>query len=136
MRTIFLKSLLNLLQYLFCFMFWFFGHEACGILALWPGIEPVPWALEDEVLTTGLPGKSLYYIFKKFMLVLLLTSWDPSQDVPPITLLRILQQAIHSHSKKEGIIRSLILIESQCYRNSDIPLIRLYSHFLTQKHPN
>ena len=29
----FLKSLLNLLQYCFCFMFWFFGHEACGILA-------------------------------------------------------------------------------------------------------
>ena len=30
----FLKSLLNLLQYCFCFfMFWFFGREACGILA-------------------------------------------------------------------------------------------------------
>ena len=23
-----------------CFMFWFFGHEACGILAPQPGIEP------------------------------------------------------------------------------------------------
>ena len=54
----FLKSLLNLLQYCFCFMFWFFGHEACGILAPRPGIEPVPSALEGEVLTTGLPGKS------------------------------------------------------------------------------
>ena len=30
-------SLLNLLQLCFCFMFWFFGHESCGILALWPG---------------------------------------------------------------------------------------------------
>ena len=39
-------------------MFWFFGHEACGILAPWPGIEPTPPALEGEVLTTGLPGKS------------------------------------------------------------------------------
>ena len=54
----FLKSLLNLLQYCFCLMFWFFGHEACGILAPWPGIEPTPPALEGEVLTTGPPGES------------------------------------------------------------------------------
>ena len=55
----FLKSLLNLLQYCFCFMFWFSGHEACGILAPQPGMEPTPHALEGKVLTTGLPGKSL-----------------------------------------------------------------------------
>ena len=30
----FLKSLLNVLQYCFCFMFWFCGLESCGILAL------------------------------------------------------------------------------------------------------
>ena len=30
---LFLKSLLNLLQYCFCFMFWFFGCEACGIFS-------------------------------------------------------------------------------------------------------
>ena len=36
----FLKSLLNLLQYCFCFMFWFFGHEACGILAPNQGSNP------------------------------------------------------------------------------------------------
>ena len=35
------------------------GGEACGILAPRPGIEPAPPALEGEVLTTGLPGKSL-----------------------------------------------------------------------------
>ena len=37
-------------------MFWFFGHEACGILAPQPGIEPTPPALEGEVSnhrTTG-----------------------------------------------------------------------------------
>ena len=39
--------------------FGFFGHEACGILAPQPGIEPAPPALEGEVLTTGPPGKSL-----------------------------------------------------------------------------
>ena len=42
----FLKSLLNLFPYCFCFMFWFFGYESCGTLALWPGIKPTPPALE------------------------------------------------------------------------------------------
>ena len=54
-----------MLQYCFCFTFYFFfGWEACGILALQPGIEPAPPALEGEVLTTGPPGKSLYNFFK------------------------------------------------------------------------
>ena len=35
-----LKSLLNLLQYCFCFLFWCFGHETCEILAPQSGIEP------------------------------------------------------------------------------------------------
>ena len=39
-------------------MFWFLGHEACVILAPWPGIKPAPPALEGEVLTTGPPEKS------------------------------------------------------------------------------
>ena len=46
-----------------CFMFWFFGHKACGILAPWPGIEPAPSALEGKVLTTGPPGKSGFQSF-------------------------------------------------------------------------
>ena len=37
-------------------MFWFLGG---GILALRPGIEPAPLALEGETVTTGPPGKSL-----------------------------------------------------------------------------
>ena len=40
-------------------MFCFFGPEAHGILAPLPGIEPTPPALKGEVLTAGLPGKSL-----------------------------------------------------------------------------
>ena len=36
----FLESLKNLLQYCLCFMFWFFGPRACGILASPPGIKP------------------------------------------------------------------------------------------------
>ena len=53
------KSLLNLLQYYFSFLFFFFfGLQACGVLAPEPGIEPSPlhWKV---VLTFGPPGTSL-----------------------------------------------------------------------------
>ena len=40
-------------------MFWFFGREACGILAPRPGIEPAPPALQGKVFNNGPPGKSL-----------------------------------------------------------------------------
>ena len=60
---LFLKSSLNLLQYYFCFMFWFFGHEAYGILTPQPGMEPTPPALEGEALTTGPPGRSLFLFY-------------------------------------------------------------------------
>ena len=48
-------------------MFCSFGSEVCGILAPRPGIEPAPPTLEDEVLTTGPPGKSqdIYDSYKK-----------------------------------------------------------------------
>ena len=45
-------------------MFWFFGLEACGILAPRPAIEPVPHALEGKVLTPGPPGKSCVLYLK------------------------------------------------------------------------
>ena len=38
-------------------MFWFCGHEACGILDPQPGIEPTSHSLEGKVLTIGLPEK-------------------------------------------------------------------------------
>ena len=69
-----LRSLLNLLQYCFCFGFFFgffffgfFGHEACGILAPQPGTEPILLALEGKVLITRLPGKSLMDFFLPLM---------------------------------------------------------------------
>ena len=55
----FLKSLLNLLQYCLCFVFWFFGWEACGILGPELGIEPTLPALEGELLAPGLQEKTL-----------------------------------------------------------------------------
>ena len=35
-------------------------QEACGILATQPGMESTPLALEGKLLTTGLPGTSLF----------------------------------------------------------------------------
>ena len=34
-------------------LFDFFVWEACGILGPWPEMEPIPPALEGEVLTSG-----------------------------------------------------------------------------------
>ena len=41
------------------FMCWCFDHEACRILAPPAGLELTSPALEEEVLTTGPPGRSL-----------------------------------------------------------------------------
>ena len=41
------------------FCSFFFGREACEILADGPGMEPAHTSLEGEVLTIGPPGKSL-----------------------------------------------------------------------------
>ena len=64
-----LKSLLNLLQCHICFLLWFFGHKPCGILVPQTGIEPVPPALEGEVLTTGPPRKSPEIFFMWLQLI-------------------------------------------------------------------
>ena len=42
------------------FLFFWPHHRACRILVLWPGMEPVPFAVE-AVVTTGTPGKSVKY---------------------------------------------------------------------------
>ena len=41
-------------------LFQFFSPEAYGILASQPGMEPTIPALEDDVLTTGPLGKSIF----------------------------------------------------------------------------
>ena len=48
--TEFVNSIVSVVDFLF--FFFFLVREACGILALPPGIEPTPPALEGEVLTT------------------------------------------------------------------------------------
>ena len=54
---VFIEFGYNIASVFLCFGFC--GHEACGILASRPGMEPSPPALEGEVLTTGPPGKSV-----------------------------------------------------------------------------
>ena len=70
MWTIF-KVVLNLLQYCLCFMFWFFGHKACGILFPRSGIEPTTSAFEGKVLTTRLPEKFPHVVLLLFFNVYL-----------------------------------------------------------------
>ena len=53
------------------FMFCFFGPGACGILTHWPGIYPTSPVLKGEVLTTGLPEKSLGCILNYFWVKIL-----------------------------------------------------------------
>ena len=52
-RAWFLKSLLNLFQYCFCFTFWFLGLKAYEIAASQPGMDPAPPTLEGNVLPLG-----------------------------------------------------------------------------------
>ena len=61
-KKIFIEFVTRLLLFYVCLLllvFFFFGHEASGILAPRTRIKPTTLALEGEVLTTGLPGKSL-----------------------------------------------------------------------------
>ena len=46
-------------------MFWFFGHESCGIIVPSTGKDPATLSLEAEVPTMGLAGKSLNFIFQE-----------------------------------------------------------------------
>ena len=49
------------------YVLFFFGPEACGILAPQPGTKPILLALEGKVLITRLPGKSLMDLFLPLM---------------------------------------------------------------------
>ena len=75
----FLNSVLNLLQYCFCFKFWVLWQRCVGILLAQPGIKHARPALEGKVLTTGSPGKSLVHFLPSSV-------WSESA-VTPTTLL-------------------------------------------------
>ena len=67
-------------------MFWFFGHQVWGILALRPGIEPAPPALEDELLTTEPPGKSPQEFLPKILIEHVLCDIQALFKIPGIYL--------------------------------------------------
>ena len=60
-------------------MFWFFGWEACGILALQSRMEPILSALEGEIITTGPPRKSPVFVFYDWLVSLSLMSFFGGQ---------------------------------------------------------
>ena len=60
---VFIESVVVLL--LFYVLIFFFGSEACGILAPQPGVKPAPPALGGKVLTTGPSGKSWGFYFRR-----------------------------------------------------------------------
>ena len=106
MWTIF-KSLLNLLQYCFCF-----GSDACGTLAPQPGIQPIPPALEVKVnhwKTTGKPGKSLLPTLTKLFVCLLFTSKSYIYK----SLTRHMVWYVCSHSVGSSFYFFLISFEAQ-----------------------
>ena len=57
-------------------MFWFFGHEAYGILASQPGIEPTPSALEGEVLTVNQQESPWSMIFSYYTSIGSTVEWQ------------------------------------------------------------
>ena len=57
------KVFFEIVTILFPFSVLVFGQKACGLLTPWLVMEPVLPALESELFTTGLPGKSPKYAF-------------------------------------------------------------------------
>ena len=91
------KSLLNLLQYCFCFMGFFFffffwlGRETFGIFASQPMIEPAPSALEGKVLIPGSPDVFIYHIspdHNHIIIIITMSSPDHNHISPYIFLFK------------------------------------------------
>ena len=82
----------------------FFGHNTFGSLAPQPRIEPLPPALEGEVLNTGLPGTCLNKILIGFF----------GQELGVSFLKFFHIAASHSPDKSSNIVSSL-LSESSCF---------------------
>ena len=106
MWTIFKKSLLNFYNAASTLCSEFFWLRGMWVLTSQPGIEPLPPALEGEVLTTGLPGKSLSF-FGFVFVSLFVFKWDSklvahmeqvSKVKTEINLISILQSLNIGHS--------------------------------------
>ena len=132
-----MTTLLNLLQYCFCVMFWFFGCEACGILVPRPGIKPVPPALQGEILTTGLLRKSLNVLignyFNEWVLLEIITTimnaeWRFfSNPITPSTLISWHSTMIKSFLFCINLNQCGLM---ECYLLGFNPLLLLYNIML------
>ena len=80
MLTIFKVFIEFVIVLFLLFAFLLFGHEACGILVPQAGIEPTPFALECEIFTTGLPGRSPVEIFSLYVFLFFPS---PTSSSPP-----------------------------------------------------
>ena len=104
-KNIFLKSLYwiwicyNIASVLCFVLFLFFGLEACVILALWPGVELAPLAVEGEVLTFGPPGKSPVKVYLVLKIHTIISIW---------TSLTILQLKDNWHCLNQNFINLFI----------------------------
>ena len=110
-------------------MCFFFGREVCGILAPQPGMEPVLSALEGNVLTSGLPGKSLSGLFQVLRLspepllplfnptrsLLLVVKMQTTYQIPNFTV-NLYELEKHSNClylKKKSLYLDLCLTQEQ-----------------------
>ena len=110
-------------------MWFFFGREVCGILAPQPGMEPVLSALEGNVLTSGLPGKSLSGLFQVLRLspepllplfnptwsLLLVVKMQTTYQIPYFTV-NLYELEKHSNClylKKKSLYLDLCLTQEQ-----------------------
>ena len=64
----FLKLLLTVLQYCFCFMLWIFSQKSCGLLASWPGIIPYTSCVGRQSLNHWTTREVLYLSYLIFRL--------------------------------------------------------------------
>ena len=66
----FWKSLLNVLQYCSHYKFWLLVCKACGTLALCPGMEAEPPALESEVCPNHWTAREvlMHWLLKMFLI--------------------------------------------------------------------
>ena len=76
-------------KYLFFFFFFFSWpcRTANGILVFCPGIEPMPSAVEVQILPTGPPGKS-QYLFIIYLATSMMIIWRRKWQPTPVLLLR------------------------------------------------
>ena len=110
----FLKPSLNLLHYCFCFMIWCFGHEARGILAPPPGVEPTLPSLEGDVFTTGSPGQSQSWVFQCKL----------TSKIPSVCSWAYIQRKIGSEGHKHPSVHCSTVYNSENMEATWMPIDR------------